>query len=141
MCVVKVVETPGELDSVFTIRRVVFIEEQNVPEDEEIDEHDADAVHFLLLSGGEAVAAGRNRYFDDWAQLERIAVLDGHRGRGHGARLTRYMMEHARGEGHGTLVVNSQLWVMGFYGKLGFVEEGEVFLDAGIEHKRMVLRE
>lgn len=124
----------------FEIRKTVFIEEQNVPEEEEYDGLDETSTLILGWVRGQAVATGRLRFLPELAKIERVAVLKEYRGLGLGAALTRYMMHLAQKKGVTTIKLNSQCEAIGFYEKLGFTARGEVFLDAGIPHREMVFQ-
>ena len=123
------------------VRTRVFVEEQSVPLDLEIDEHDRDdgaAVHVIVREAGEAVGTGRFFVRDDGAvQIGRMAVLERARGRGVGAAMLRALMSEARRRGFRRARLDAQLHARKFYRDHGFVEEGEQFLDAGIVHQTM----
>jgi predicted GNAT family N-acyltransferase len=144
---VDLVRTPDEMQEALAIRRRVFIEEQGVPEALEIDEYDAapasgaTALHVLLRVDGLAVATGRLQLETDdgHAHIGRVAVLADQRGRGYGRSVMLAMHDVARDRGIETLTLAAQLHALGFYEKLGYVAHGEVFLDAGIEHRMMDL--
>jgi predicted GNAT family N-acyltransferase len=123
------------------IRRRVFIDEQRVPEAIEIDEHESSCTHFLIYDEDEAVGTARLRVKEPWIKFERIAVLEQTRGKGVGRELVEKMMAHAKVHfPHLMPMMNSQLSAEGFYRKLGWVSEGEIFFEAGIPHVQMVIR-
>jgi predicted GNAT family N-acyltransferase len=127
----------GELVAVASeIRRVVFIEEQGVPLEEEWDGRDPECRHFLALSAGQAV--GTARLLPD-AHIGRVAVLAEARGRGIGVALMREAIETARRRGHRSVELAAQTQALPFYERLGFTAFGEAFLDAGIAHRSMTL--
>jgi len=132
--------THADREACFAVRMRVFVEEQAVPEEEELDHHDADAAHFVVEVGGEIVGTARVVHLEDGcAKIGRVALLREHRGQGIGRALMHYAMAAALRHCD-TLVLDAQLPVIGFYERLGFEAEGPVFLDAGIEHRRMWLR-
>jgi len=134
---IRLVETDAERDACFQVRMRVFVEEQGVPAWEELDAWDESADHFLAQVGGEIV--GTARLVDlggGKGKIGRVAVLPEHRGAGIGRELMRAVME-AGFRRHSVLVLDAQLPVIAFYERLGFQAEGEVFLDAGIPHRRM----
>lgn len=118
------------------IRRVVFIEEQGVPREEEWDGRDGDCHHFLALLAGRP--AGTARLLPD-AHIGRVAVLAEARGHGIGAALMRAAIEAARRHGHPAVELASQTHALEFYAQLGFAAHGPEFLDAGIPHRNMRL--
>ena len=136
---IRIAATGDDRDKCYRIRMVVFVEEQKVPPWEEMDHFDEDADHYLVESGGEPVATARLvDKGDRTGKIGRVAVLMEHRRRGIGELLMRRLVQDglARFE---TLVLDAQLLVIPFYERLGFVAAGGVFLDAGIEHRRMTL--
>jgi predicted GNAT family N-acyltransferase len=138
----QVVTTSEQLQSCLQIRREVFIEEQGVPEELEIDELDhVDACTHLLMTddAGRALATARiKRYDERTAKVQRVAVRRSARGRGYGAVLLEAAEEVARKQGYERVVLDAQCQAEGFYRKLGYrLVSPERFFDAGIEHVRM----
>jgi len=132
------IESPADLQRAFTIRRRVFIEEQQVPEEIELDTDDAHAFHVLALIDGEAVGTGRMLvHGDDEVKIGRMAVLQNLREHGIGRRILRFLMEHARSSGHKKAVLHAQISAEGFYLKEGYIPIGGVFDEAGIPHRKM----
>lgn len=135
---VKVVQEASELEQALDIRRQVFIEEQEVPEDIEVDEYEQTATHFLALDGTEPVGTCRLRWVDpQTAKAERVAVLKEKRSTGAGRKLMEALEAYARDKGAHSIVLNAQARVLSFYEKLGYVAMGTPFMDAGIEHRKM----
>lgn len=118
------------------IRRIVFIDEQNVPQEEEWDGLDPECQHFLALLEGQPV--GTARLLPD-AHIGRVAVLADARGSGIGVLLMKAAIEAARHAGHSQVALSAQVHALAFYERLGFVAHGEAFLDAGIPHREMTL--
>lgn len=116
----------------------MFIEEQHVPEDEEMDDLDEVAVHILATLDGEAVGTGRLLLDDSgWARIGRMAVPRPWRGQGIGSAILLRLREAARERGARQLRLASQLHAMAFYERFGFVAHGDVFEEAGIQHRWM----
>jgi predicted GNAT family N-acyltransferase len=131
-----------ELRQCFAIRTEVFVEEQKVPKDLEIDEKDEspDACHHLLmLENGQPVATGRwYAYKPQTAKLQRVAVLQKYRRRGLGKTLILAMEQQAKELAFTTSILDGQCHAEQFYLKLGYVVTSkEPFYDAGILHHRM----
>ncbi|MGM0982386.1 MAG: GNAT family N-acetyltransferase [Pseudomonadota bacterium] len=118
------------------IRRRVFIEEQQVPREEEWDGRDVDCRHFLALHDG--IPLGTARLLPD-AHIGRVAVLVEARGLGIGVALMRAAIEAARRDGHARVELAAQTHALAFYEPLGFLAYGDEFLDAGIPHRNMHL--
>lgn len=135
---VKKITTKADREKCFHIRAVVFVDEQKVPLQEEMDGLDDTAVQYLLTVDNHALATARVRYLDDIAKIERVAVLKGKRGLNMGKQLMEFIMNDIRQNPHIHLMkLGAQTQVIGFYEKLGFESYGDEFLDAGIPHKWM----
>lgn len=134
---VRIVETEQELADAFDVRRTVFVTEQNVPEEEEIDQHESEAVHFVLYSEGTAAGAGRFRILDGIGKVERICVLKESRNSGAGVAVMNKIEDYAKSQGISSLKLNAQTHAIPFYSRLGYETVSEEFLDAGIPHKTM----
>lgn len=136
------VTTEEQLQMGLDIRTKVFVEEQKVPAEEEIDEYDVispNVYHILILDEGVPVATGRLIYYKaDTAKMQRIAVLQGYRTKGYGRVLLLAMEELARELGLVASILDAQCQAEDFYKKLGYeVISTEPFYDAGILHVRM----
>lgn len=135
------VKTEAELQECLAVRREVFIEEQAVPEELEIDEWDVigGAQHLLVRQGGRAVACGRLRRYDErTAKLQRIAVRQEGRGQGLGRHVVLGLEALAREAGYTAAALDAQKHAEGFYKRLGYqTVSAETFLDAGIPHVKM----
>jgi predicted GNAT family N-acyltransferase len=136
------VKTPEQLQGCFQVRTNVFVEEQHIPQDLEIDEKDespAACHHMLIVDGDQPVAAARWYFYKDkTAKFQRIAVLKPYRGTGLGKRLLAEMEQQARELGAKEAILDAQCQVEGFYRGLGYeVISKEPFYDAGILHVRM----
>ncbi|RKP56877.1 GNAT family N-acetyltransferase [Cohnella endophytica] len=137
------VETEDQLRQAFGIRLEVFVEEQGVPRELEMDEYDASPAachHFLVLNEEQCpIATGRFKTFEPGvAKMQRIAVLKSQRGKGIGKHLLLDMEQAAKNLGYETSLLDAQCSAEVFYGKLGYrtISE-EPFLDADILHVRM----
>ena len=116
----------------------MFIEEQDVPYVIEMDEHEESALHVLGELDGEPFAAGRIRFQEDFAKLERIAVRRAYRGSGHGHTLMEFMISQARERGYHKLKIHGQAHLSDFYRRHGFEIQGNLFQEAGIDHYLMI---
>ncbi|GAA0455225.1 GNAT family N-acetyltransferase [Alkalibacillus silvisoli] len=136
---VQQTETKRQKDEVFDIRKVVFVEEQNVPLEEEMDEHDEHAIHFVGYTlERRPVAASRLRFVDEYGKLERIAVLKEERGNGFGRDIILAMEDIVRTKGLSKTKLNAQTYAEEFYKNLGYETISGEFMDAGIPHVTMV---
>lgn len=130
-------DDPALLQAALTLREVVFVVEQQVPYDEEVDGLDGDAEHVVLLRGDDAIGTARLRLVKGVAKIERVAVDGSLRGHGLGRRVMDAVEDLARLRNQTEALLAAQVPVLAFYAKLGYVAEGDVFLDAGIEHRWM----
>jgi predicted GNAT family N-acyltransferase len=136
---VKVVTTDIEFADALKVRRLVFIDEQQVPEEEEIDQYEKECIHVVMYDNDQQpIAAGRLRNVDGIGKMERICVLSSHRKLGLGKHIMDYLEGLAIENGYNKLKLNSQTHAEGFYDKLGYQTISDVFLDAGIPHVTMV---
>lgn len=133
----KIVSTNKELKDAFSIRKIVFVQEQNVPEELEIDEFEDAATHFVLYDNNEAIGAGRFRVLDEIGKVERICVLREARGTGAGNAIMLGIEEYAKNKHISSLKLNAQTTAIPFYERLGYEIISEEFMDAGIPHKTM----
>jgi predicted GNAT family N-acyltransferase len=140
---VRRASSPEDLAACVHIRRVVFIAEQGVPEADELDGLDNVCRHFLALPEKasppmRAFGTARILFLDDGsAKAQRVAVLKEMRGRGVGAALMFALEGEAARAGRAVMILGSQVTAVPFYSKLGYEPYGDVFLDAGIEHRMM----
>ena len=118
------------------IRFKVFVDEQRVPAEEELDELDAVSLHAVITLDGEPIATGR---LCPDGRIGRMAVLKEFRGEGFGGLLLSALIEAARDRGHQEVFLHAQCQALGFYESLGFVAKGPVFSEAGIDHRLMRL--
>lgn len=128
-----------DLSTCHALRRAVFIEEQAVPEDLEVDGFDGEALHWLATWDGEPVGTARALVRGDTGKIGRVCVLREMRGRGIGAAIIRAAVEELTARGLAKAKLGSQVHAVPFYEALGVVAEGPVYDDAGIPHRDMTL--
>lgn len=134
------VTTEEEMKVCFDIRRMAFVEEQNVPADLEMDGKDPAARHFGVLVDAEIIGTCRVRIVGSAAKIERVAILKDYRGKGVGRILMRYILNELRKSPEINLFrLSSQAYAVPFYEKLGFRTRGQEYLEAGIPHYDMIL--
>ena len=119
------------------IRFIVFVEEQGVPPELEMDENDANSVHALAYGDGRAIGTGR--LLPD-GHIGRMAVLKEWRGRGVGRAILRRLIDAARERGDHQVLLSAQVQALGFYRAEGFTPEGPVYEEAGIAHQAMRMK-
>ncbi|BET17147.1 GNAT family N-acetyltransferase [Bacillus velezensis] len=134
-----IVKTEKQLNDAFFVRKEVFVKEQYVPEEEEIDQFEDTSEHIVIYDGGQPVGAGRWRLKDGHGKLERICVMKSHRSLGVGAIIMQALEKAAAAKGAGSFILHAQTQAVPFYEKQGYrVTSGEEFLDAGIPHLEMI---
>ena len=132
------VARPAELASCLEVRRQVFVVEQDVWVDEEVDGKDPECTHFVAINGAKTVGTARLRVTESGeARAERVAVLTQMRGQGLGHALMNLLEAEAARQGHLRIVLHAQVDVIAFYEARGYEVFGEEFLDARIRHRAM----
>ncbi len=139
------VETVEEREAVFALRMQVFVEEQKVPVEEELDAYDITASHFLVrelhsTAGKLPAIIGTARLIDKGegtGKIGRVAIGQQYRGKGAGALLMRFVERIAMQRGFKRLILEAQCYAIPFYEKLDYIAEGDIFFDANIEHRLM----
>lgn len=117
------------------VRERVFVLEQGVPAEMEVDEADPASLH-AVAHGPAGEPIGTGRLLPD-GHVGRMAVLPEWRGKGVGTALLSHLMEAARRRGTRELALNAQIAAIGFYERFGFAPHGEIFMEAGIPHIAM----
>jgi len=134
----KLVENDSELDGAFEVRRVVFVEEQNVDEDEEYDGLDYEALQMVVKKDNEIIGTARVRFLDDGeAKIERMAVLKPFRQRGIGSGVMSFLDNELKVRHIRHIVLHAQYVVIPFYEACGYSTRGSPFWEAGIKHIAM----
>ena len=133
---IQIVDWQDRQDTLKAIRKSVFIDEQHVPEKLEWDGRDTECTQFLATLDSVPVATAR---LTSEGQIGRMAVLKDFRGKGFGSKLLAAVIEQAKHAGHKQVFLHAQVSVIKFYQQHGFTAYGDVFVDAGIEHRSMKL--
>jgi len=129
----------AEVDA-FLVRQEVFIIEQSVPAELELDEFDSSAAHILAYQDAHCIGTGRLVNLSaKQAQIGRMAVLAKFRGKGIGKQILQKLVDLAASQGVLEIILHSQVSAIPFYGKLGFQAQGDVYEEAGIPHRNMML--
>jgi predicted GNAT family N-acyltransferase len=138
MVKVRVADFDADNAAIRHVRFAVFVGEQRVPEDIEMDDRDRACVHLLAFEGGVAVGTARID-LEKGGKVGRLAVLAGSRRRGIGRALMERL--HAIAEEHGLAHVwcHAQVAAVPFYEGLGYRISGDVFAEADMPHLRMDL--
>ena len=124
----------------FLVRQKVFIQEQRVPAELELDEFDSSAVHVLAYQDKHCIGTGRLvNLSNQQSQIGRMAVLAQFRGTGTGKQILEKLIQLASSQEAKLIVLHSQVAAIPFYEKLGFEVQGPTYDEAGIPHRNMIL--
>lgn len=136
------IATPTDLETAFSIRRQVFVEEQRVDAREEYDEFEESSAHFLAFLDDSPCGTARWRRTSNGIKMERFAVLAAFRRMGVGKALVQAVLDDVfsqQPEPIQRIYLHAQLTAMPLYAGFGFVSVGPMFEEAGIQHYKMVL--
>jgi predicted GNAT family N-acyltransferase len=136
------ISSPADLDVAFTIRRKVFVDEQNVSAEEEYDEFETTSTHFLARVDSVSCGTARWRRTSNGVKLERFAVLKEYRGKGVAKALVQAVLNDVfsqQPEPIERIYLHAQVSAMPLYAGFGFIPVGPIFDEAGIQHQKMVL--
>ncbi|OHB81805.1 MAG: hypothetical protein A2Z38_11920 [Planctomycetes bacterium RBG_19FT_COMBO_48_8] len=132
---IAIVNWSDKQAEITSVRRAVFIEEQNVPESIELDGRDPDCIHILASDkNGGPVGTAR---MDSKGKIGRMAVLQNYRRRGIGQKMIQALMDLGRKNAITDFHLSAQITAIEFYKKMGFEPFGEEFIEAGIKHINM----
>jgi predicted GNAT family N-acyltransferase len=126
-----------EMSAVLEIRHDVFCDEQGVPEHEELDGRDGEAMHLVAVSGDEVLATCRLLFVGPTVQFSRLAVRAAARRHGIAGALLTLADEETRAAGARRLVLHAQTYARALYEAAGYEPRGRIFMEAGIEHIAM----
>lgn len=134
---VTLVNSEKQLKDAYAVRVRVFVDEQKVPPDEEIDQHEESATHFVVYDQDQPIGAGRLRELDGFGKVERICIDSDYRKKGIGKLLMDAIETEGIKRGYTKFKLNAQIQAVPFYSKLGYEICSGEFLDAGIPHVTM----
>ena len=125
-------------DDITRIRDRVFIQEQAVPKHIEMDGKDSECIHFLIFNESNPIGTARIKMD---GKIERVSILKNHRRKGLGYQLMKFIINNAQEKGLERIYLHSQMDSIEFYKSLKFIQKGEAFKEAGIDHVLMVLED
>ncbi len=135
---IRIVDNDDDLAACLALRRAVFIDEQGVCEELEVDGLDGACRHVLATRDNAPIATARVRILDEVAKIQRVCVLPAHRGTGIGAAVMRFILAEIKADPSvHTAQLGAQIDALDFYRKLGFTAIGEEYMEAGIRHRDM----
>jgi predicted GNAT family N-acyltransferase len=131
------IQDKSHADMAFAIRQKVFVEEQKVDADEEYDEYESIATHYLVFVDDQPAATSRWRHTDKGIKLERFSVLSEFRNKGIGAALVKQVLSDVV-PFEKLIYLHAQVAAMNVYARNGFEPIGELFYEANIPHYKMI---
>ncbi|MBA4536406.1 GNAT family N-acetyltransferase [Bacillus aquiflavi] len=134
---VQIASTEKELNDAFSIRKIVFVNEQNVSPEEEFDQFEGNCTHFVLYDDTLPIGAGRLRMIDEYGKIERLCILKENRKCGAGKIIMSKIEEFAKHQQVNKVKLNAQKHAIPFYTRLGYQIISDEFLEAGIIHRTM----
>ena len=135
---VRLAASAADREAALALRLRVFVQEQGVPEAEERDGDDAQAVHAVAVLDGVVVGTGRLvAQGQRSGKIGRMAIERPLRRQGIGGQILSWLEGEARRRGLREAVLHAQTYVQDFYARHGYRAEGAVFLEAGIPHIAM----
>ncbi|RBP67472.1 putative GNAT family N-acyltransferase [Alkalibaculum bacchi] len=134
---IKRIKNKEERKDAFYIRLKVFVEEQGVPRENELDEYEDVSEHIVLYKDKLPVATGRIRIIHGDAKLQRICVLKEYRKLGLGKVIIESLESIAREKDCKKAILGAQVQAKEFYEKLGYTQSSGLFVDEGIPHVEM----
>jgi len=126
-----------EMAAVLELRHEVFCVEQGVPEHEELDGRDPEAIHLVAISGGQLLGTCRVLMVGTTAQFSRLAVKASARRRGIATALLDAADNETKEAGGHRVVLHAQTYAKELYEGAGYRPRGRIFIEAGIEHIAM----
>ena len=118
----------------YPIRLAVFVKEQGVPEELELDEEDPLAWHAIARLDGQAIGTAR---LQKDGKIGRMAVIQAYRRQGIASAMMNVLLKFGRQHGINQFYLHAQIEALPFYERFGFVANGPVFNEAGIAHQIM----
>ncbi|HIK27293.1 MAG: GNAT family N-acetyltransferase [Oscillatoriaceae bacterium SKW80] len=136
--VIKIADSSQEIADIKIIRKTVFQLEQNIPSNLDFDGLDDTSLQIIAYLDKQPVATARIRNIDEkTVKIERLAVLPHVRRQGIGKKMTEKALEIAAAQNIHEVLIHAQEYIKSLYEKLGFIETGEKFIEAGIPHIKM----
>jgi len=137
---IKIIPPGDDISEAMKIRIPVFVEEQNIPKENELDDNDKISYHAVLYENNIPVACGRLYFTDDIAHIGRVAVLKEYRRKGYATKICKKLIDIAISKKYNMITLGAQKYVVELYEKLGFKIVGDEYLDENIPHFNMILK-
>lgn len=130
-----------DVEKCYALRKIIFVQGQQVPIELEKDEKDSISTHFLLLDDySEPIGVGRIYSENKNAIVGRLGIVENNRKNGSGLFLMQTIIDHCKEQDFENIILGAQEHAIGFYEKLGFDTISERYMDANIPHFKMQLK-
>ena len=139
--IIREINKSDDLIKIFKLRIEVFTFEQNCPIEEEFDFYDnlnSGSTQFIVEKNSECIGTARITYYTmDKIKIERVCIKKDKRGLNVGSELMKRMHNKLINKKVRIVEISAQISAINFYKKLGYIEEGDKYIEAGIEHIKM----
>ncbi|HRF70648.1 MAG TPA: GNAT family N-acetyltransferase [Candidatus Pelethenecus sp.] len=129
---------PNINSEITELRQEVFVKEQNVPYELEIETDEEKYLHFCLFENHILIAYARGRIEGTVARIGRVCVNKNYRRLGYGSKIMQYAEAELLPFNVQKYSLNAQVTAVEFYKQFGYQVVGEGFLEAGILHYPMI---
>lgn len=133
---IQIADWLQDQQQLMAVRTQVFVREQSVPAELEMDEHDVECTHVKAFSKDSRVIATA-RLLNNYS-IGRMCVLKEYRNKGVGKKMLNFLIDLALQKEFPFVHLNAQLSAATFYQQFGFKQDSEVFVEAGIDHVHMI---
>jgi predicted GNAT family N-acyltransferase len=136
---IRKVNNSSDFFKLLEVRKKVYVDELNVPIELEFDEYDETAFHFVVEVDDIVVGTARLVALDNEGNIGRVCILKDFRRKGLGTKLITSIINASMNMGLDRLTVEAKVDALPFYEKMGFVNEGNEYLEIGVPHNKMFL--
>ncbi len=136
----KWVETQSEFQDCLNLRQVVFTDEQGFDAAIDRDEIDDTAEHLMALDKDKLIGTARTFPMDDYYKIGRFCILKEYRGQNIGKKMIEEILQILKEKNVSTVKLSSQYRARKFYASCGFSEQGEIYMEDGLEHILMICK-
>lgn len=121
-------------EDIIAIRKEAFVEGRGVPPEIEFDGKDSDMLHFCLYDGDRLISYLRAEILGDILHIGRVSVSADMRKNGYGRKLMDFLVGYAKEKGFKKVELSAVDTAVGFYERIGFLAEGDYYLETGVPH-------
>ena len=121
-------------DEIRDLRVRTFVIGRGVPKEIEIDGKDPELLHFCIYEDDKLLAYLRAEDIGDMLHIGRVCVEESSRKQGLGRKLLEFLFDYAKKKGFSSVELSAVDTAVGFYEKIGFIAEGDYYLETGVPH-------